>query len=589
MMKFEKLEAPTPAPTNLLPAGLSGMLPDFLAKETAASVIFRDTQGNLFLEDVPTDPSSASPYSALWPTIMAADIGGGTVEQDAPIALGPNIKAAEPKAAPVQLAKPIAPTTTASDAETEIGIIDAGITFWNRAFFDGQGNNRFVSLGALSLHKTGTRTPPLTHAQINAYARRSDRENRAELKQLFPASVYGEEASRPLSTPDGLAHGTSMAELVLSTAPDDTPLNGLEMPVSVLRDLTGGQMAAVMGVALRALINQVIDRRGAEGKDAPFRLIVLMAFAFTGGPLDGSAGILTELDVVLNDIKAKGYDVELVLPIGNHLQDQLHAQLGAEDEIGWRILPEDFSTNTVEIIHSGEPGSLLIAAPADEFIPLPDGPGLYRIVMGKSAIGAVWSRDIGNGRINTRVALAPTGKRIKSGPIAPFGMWRLQTLQNDTKMWILRDETGFEADPFMPARRSWFEDPLYRPKDSFGMPGLDDRPTKPSGHTPRIRRIGTGSVLASSTNPSVTVVTSLEADGSNAFYAGRLPANSRAPEGVSHDTAIPPGKAQERKPIGPFVGRAVLGNATADRFRAQGTSMAAALHTGERAAPKKTS
>jgi len=79
----------------------------------------------------------------------------------------------------------------------------------------------------------------------------------------------------------------------------------------------------------------------------------------------------------------------------------------------------------------------------------------------------------------------------------------------------------------------------------------------------------------------VTVVTAQEEDGRAAYYAGHLAPGAPAPQTLKLSVGLGPGVAKEIAPIGPFDGRAVLGNAGPQRFRALGTSMAAALLAGQ--------
>ncbi|WP_152612042.1 hypothetical protein [Ruegeria sp. ANG-S4] len=581
MLKFEQLKAPDPAPLNLLPAGLPCMIGGLAKPDTVSTVFYRTHAGALYIEDFDPHPSGADPFSDLWPAIDAAH---SDVDRTAPISLGPRGARSQSGGCALELVT-MAKTDPPDSDDVEIGIIDAGIAFWNPAFrVKGAGTScRFSSYGALKLSDKQFVGEALTSTEIEEFCARSDSANRLALVAKYPESVFGDTARWPLVRPQGLAHGTAMAEMVLSTAPETARLHGLELPVSVLRDLSGGQMTALMEIAVRALVEQVLKTRNQTGRsdNKQFKLVVLMAFGFTGGPLDGTAKGLNGLEGALTYYKEKGIDLELVLPIGNQLQDQLHARLAKGESVGWRVLPDDHSANTVEVIRGKDQPALKIAPPGGEFVKIPDTPGLFRIIVDDMAIGGVWTETLNGDRVRTRIALVPTAATRPRVPIAPFGKWRLACDGDAADLWILRDETGFEADPFQPQRPSWFEDHRYNVKDKFGMPALEDAPHRPGDPLSVVRRDGSASVLASSTNGQIRVVTAVLGDGQPAFYASMLPNGQTADDSMSLEDAAPSMATYDLQPIGPFLGRAVLGNGGKDRFRAAGTSLASARMAGK--------
>ena len=224
---------------------------------------------------------------------------------------------------------------------------------------------------------------------------------------------------------------------------------------------------------------------------------------------------------------------------------------------------------------------MTLAAPNGAPVPLPEEPGLYRLYLDDVAIGAVWSERIDRTRYRTRVSLVPTATRRIGAPVAPFGYWSIASEQDDVALWILRDDTGFEADPFQPKRPSWFDDVHYIERDAAGEPARTDDPIIPGAPQSVVRREGSASVLASSRHEAITVVTALEEDLRPAFYASLFPEGREADFALRLSDQNPDLVHSDANPIGPFLGRAVLGNATPDRFRGLGTSMAAALKAGE--------
>lgn len=578
MITFSAAPLPDPLPLNLLPDAL----PDVLGQGDTArapTVIYRDAKDNLVsrvLQNL-SGSESADSKDGVLPGLNRAvqDIG-----EEPFLLLGPRVPVAQGKPGPNEaLGWPDErdPRHTMSD-EIEIGIIDAGIAFWNLAFRK-SGNpaeTRFKTYGAISFDEReiigGT---ALDAVELNNLAKLGDAEIRRKLGKRFPSSVYGKTTPYPLYRADGLAHGTAMTDLVVAEAPKSAPLHGLELPDSVLRDLTGGQMTALMDVALRRIVDQAANARSSA---APFRMVVLMAFGFTGGPQDGSAEILRPLEETLAKLAARNIHIRLVLPIGNHRQDRLHAQLQAKDRVDWRVVPKDYSANTVEIIQEFGSEALHISAPDGDTASLPPFPGLARLKHNGTDVGAVWVHHINDTHIRTRVTLSPSAAARTSSARAPFGAWSFFSPSAKADLWILRDETGFETDPSKPSRASWFEDPDYRDTDPLGRPAMADSPDSV------IRRTGTASILATAKSPVVATAV--------VGHQGQAPYASLFMDGF-HKTAVecdlaargPSHVPVDQLPRSPGDGRAVLGNGGPQRFRITGTSLAAALHAGRLAHP----
>ena len=570
MITFERLSSlQGVVPLNLLPAALPDVLayPDNAA--TLPTLYRRNADRDLLLQPLPD----------LFGLIDKTD----AFDTDMGVFLGPRVPSGTERV-DTPLPFPVERFSPGRSRPTVVGIVDAGIAFWNPAFRHGRdrGKSRFVTMGALTAGGGGeVASTVLDAAAITSLLAQDDHLIRARLAQVFPDSVYGDKAQVPLFQPEGLAHGTAMADLILTNAGTRAELHGLELPVTALRDLTGGQMSAVMDAALSALVAQANATPAL--KDREFNMVVLMAFGFTGGPQDGSAEILGPIEATLAALKSKGISVTLVLPVGNQLQDRLHAVLEPWQRVGWRHLPDDHSANTVEIIQQSGAAPLHLAAPDGSGSTLPAETGLYRVTFRGAGIGAVWVSALKDGRLRSRVTLAPTTPSAISATPSPFGRWTLSSGESYAQLWILRDETGFDASRADTARASWFEDDAYRFTDDLGYPLRQD----PLQHPSVIRRSGAASVLATSASPHVVVVsaasgTTGQRTPATSFYASQKPAHVTSFASVDLAGQGRHPRPPEELPLGPFGGRAVLGNGGPKRFRAAGTSLAAALEAGRR-------
>lgn len=497
-----------------------------------------------------------------------------------PVFLGPRIPQGATDAVILPLPEPRDDGAERAPGPAEIGIVDAGIAFWNPAF-----GESFATFGTLT---PGTGTSLLSELpasridamRVQGHDRAGDRKNRAELASRFPESVYAPQPGRaPALGPDARAHGTAMSDLVHRTVPG-ARLHGLELPISVLRDATGGALRGLLDAALRAVVllaaRQRADRR-------PFRMVVLLAYGFPGGPQDGpEPEVLARLRGTLAAFAGLGIEVDVVLPMGNHLQDQAYARLPVADgdttglrRLDWRLLSDDHSANTVELVHGGGVPALTLRAPDGATATRTADMPFAILCRNGRPIGALLTTPLPDGRARTRITLAATAARDTIAARTPPGRWRLELAEGgDLRAWVLRDDSGFEDDRSAPYRRSWFEDPHYRARDERGLPGRDDTLHPESA----VRRAGSVSLLALSSDGAAHPVAAgwRMPDGTvtGAVYSGLYPpGHPRQPETVVIETP------------GPFAGHPALGNGSARPFRVSGTSVAAALHVGRLADP----
>lgn len=483
----------------------------------------------------------------------------------------------------------------------EIGILDAGIAFWNPAFWDTTGaQSRFATFSGLCMEpgkeiaRVELAPQDVTAMAQNGRAVGGDRKNRRMLAEALTSSVFAQDApGRELASPQGLSHGTAMADMILSTAPAEARLHGMELPRRALRDLNGATMRSILHQAVRELVQQAADHRARSGDHGRFRMVILVAFGFVGGPrraTDGLPDVLQNLQQTIADMGRSGIDLEIVLPMGNHRQHQLHAVVPQGQPLRWRLQPDDHSANTLEIFHKEPLTTLKVTAPnGREGFWQPDKGGVSILQAGGHRVGALWTQAIGAGdqtQWRTRLTLMPTAGRL--GQKAPFGLWHitLPDAKSPVEAWILRDETGFEYDPARPMRSSWFEDPHYRDRDAFGLPQMEDAGRNGD---PAVRRAGSASVLTLGSVPGVVTVGAAWRDPETGALHAKPYSGAPAEEGAPDVwTCLETSAAPDQRLVGPFGQCAVLGNGTDRRFRVAGTSLAAALVTGERSAAPDT-
>jgi len=450
-------------------------------------------------------------------------------------------------------------------------VIDHGIAFWNRAFRTA-GSCRFSEIQYLDFDKGDPYSPlpvgRLTQADLTTLCDTADLPNGEAaiiglLKKKFPRSFYG---SYPPPSVDGLWHGTAIADIAARDDDGRTALFGVELPDATLRDRGGDTLQNVLPAALQAALKMTSSL-------SHLPLIIVLPFAFTAGPHDGSHPIAKYIKTELGRVKLLR-DVSLVLPAGNHLQDQCtafappsgHGPGGSS--VTWHVPPDDFSPNTVEIIIEnvaldGNRPRIDIAAPNGSTVQADLLPNRVAWLKIDDDLVAVLARadDIGgNGRY--RISTTATGWLQGNRRPAPYGSWKISiaTTQPAT-LWVLRDDRDAGSDMATPNRRSYFTDPKYRERGDDGAYLREDRPAS------SLRRSGTASVLATAAGPET--VAALEKLGPNpaqvACYSGRDIAGT----GFTRSVLVDDG----------YEGRGLnaIGNGSDRVFRVSGTSAASAL------------
>ncbi len=454
--------------------------------------------------------------------------------------------------------------------ERVVVVIDNGIAFWNRRFRS-NGTSRFAEIRYLDFERSTPNVPlpvgRLTSADIAALCTLSDSplgqfEIMKALKTEFPGSFFG---SNPSPDPDGLWHGTAIADLA---APDDggkTALFAVELPDASVRDWGGTTLQTVLPLALQTAL-------AMTGALSHLPLIIVLPFAFTAGPHTGSHPIALSIAGALNTASAQR-SVALVLPAGNHLQDQCCAQLepnwpeAAAKTLTWHLPPDDFSPNTIEMIVEN-----VALGPIRPKITLtlPNGrqasaellPNkIATLKIGPHTIGQLIRAANLDGKARYRLVIEPTGWLKPNRRPAPFGDWSISIDTNQlATLWVLRDERDMVADMATPRRTSFFTDPEYFENDASGAYILTDPQTGP------LRRSGTASVLTTAVGP--TTVQAEERFGSEpthqAWYSGR------AQNGGNFDISILVDDGYKSR------GLIAIGNGTDREFRISGTSAAAA-------------
>lgn len=448
-----------------------------------------------------------------------------------------------------------------------IVIIDHGIAFWNRRFLTADGDPRFVELRFLDFDErsaTGICASVLTSPEIADLCRLADAPGgcadvERHLGERYKSSFYGHPAD-----PDDLRHGTAMADLAAGSddpGPHAPVLYGVEIPTGTLIDSGGDNLQALLPDALDTALSMTGAHRGHP-------VTIVMAFAYPAGPHDGSHPVAR----IVTDFMARtaSDQVSLVLPAGNHLQDACTASLPATGprkkapSVIWRLPPDDFSGNTVEIcVPSPDGAEITLTTPDGQTATASLPPATFApLHLHGSFVGGLHRLPDSDGKAKYRLTLAGTGWYPGGQRPAPYGDWRLAVRASATVgLWILRDDRSLPFDRSRPHRPSVFAGPDYAPTDALGAPVIADTGPGP------VRRSGTASVLSTGAGAWCVEATERWPGGPErtAWYSGRKADGTQFDQRILVDD----GRASGGTPA--------VGTGGPARYAVSGTSAAAAL------------
>jgi hypothetical protein len=427
------------------------------------------------------------------------------------------------------------------DGATEaLVLIDQGIAAWHPTL-------RAAFAGLLFLPPDGRPAPTdlLDKAALATLSAQADAGDMSGLIRVLaaraPHSLYARSPALPHALSGAIWHGTSVASAALPRA--GRVAYGIELPDAATRDWTGGMLQALLPAAIAAALAMTAHL-------AHLPLTILLPYAFTGSPLDGTHPVARAVSGLLAVAERP---VTLVVPAGNHRQDAC-AATAPDGRLTWHIPPDDASGNAMDLSAEVDPAALHLILPDGTAADLMVARGEVAILRYQGRCLAVAARPVTES-FRLRLAVMPAA----SG--APFGRWQIVAPGTALQATVLRDDRDGVMDGPHPRRQSWLVADGQSETGPDGAPLMDDA----SGAT--VTRRGTLSVLATIPGARIARATARAGAGQEvtAAYSGLHPDGVERGDPALVDDGWPD------------CGWLALAGTGPRRLRLSGTSLAAGL------------
>jgi hypothetical protein len=339
-----------------------------------------------------------------------------------------------------------------------------------------------------------------------------------------------------------MAHGTHVMDLAagfdMDTAPSRRPIIGVQLPVRVTADTSGGTFGPYALDALHYILKRA-DQIGVQ----PLPVVVNLSYGFMAGPHDGSSVFEQAVDEV---IATRAAPLEVVLPAGNNYLSRCHAhfELSPASELReplrWRIQPDDSTPSYLQLWLPHAAGAqqpkirVRIRTPYGDLSPwIDEGEVWSWKPAGQTLCKAVYYNSAVPGRNRNMVllAVAPTATLLAGRQVAPAGVWEINVRNAGPAAvldaWIQRDDRAYGYATG--GRQSYFDDPAYQRRDESGREVETDNASY-------VKRAGTLSSLATGRN-TVVVGGYLRKQATRTYFSG---APAYAPASYSASGPIVP-------------------------------------------------
>jgi hypothetical protein len=280
------------------------------------------------------------------------------------------------------------------------------------------------------------------------------------------------------------AHGTHVMHLAsgypLTSAPDDRPIIGVQLPVATTADTSGATFSKYVLEGLHYILARA-DTLTAN----PPPVVVNLSYGLIAGPHNGSSILEAAIDELIDKRQTDlNVPLRVVLPAGNSRLARCHAQFALDankkhETLRWRILPDDRTPSFMEVWLPDPGGNppvveVTVTTPTgDASPPIQQGEEYAWQDGGEVLCKVLYLTTAAPGRTRDMIfiAVAPTATLDSTRKLAPFGTWQVKVEtkgagQHTIDAWIQRDDTPFGYP--VRGRQSRFDDLNYVYRDDAG-------------------------------------------------------------------------------------------------------------------------
>jgi Subtilase family len=462
------------------------------------------------------------------------------------------------------------PAANESRARVVVAVIDDGIAFAHKRFFDESGHTRICAFWD----------------QDSAYwLSRQYIENRIAAHTfgglVDEDSLYAEEGLDDYSTDEHkrvgrrIAHGTHVLDLATAlpfgATSSDRPIIAVQLPRQVTSDPSGILLAPYIERALAFINDRMADFADEAGNEPP--LVVNISYGMTGGPQDGTHLVERLLHEFITLREANKGRTEVVIAAGNVRLERGHAlvAIGAQPvNVCWRVLPDDRTPSALEIwVPAGKKIQVRVKGPTDPNFGAwvtEDGQYPDPYVSAPCMIDYKSNATSGGRRV-VLVRLLPTAspEPLSGTPTAPAGDWTIELAGDSMSgfcadVYVQRDDTPVGYKRL--GRQSHLEESAYSQYDGVSGKTVewDHLQAAASGTV----RVGTLNAIATGTLPFVVGGYRRNDECSSPYSSLGSAPNSKCPSvaAVSDDSR-------------PMHGVLAAGTRTGSTVAMNGTSVAA--------------
>lgn len=368
-----------------------------------------------------------------------------------------------------------------------VAVIDDGIPFAHRAYLDASGRTRVSHCWLQSGRAETSASVPfgreMMNGDINALRKKYGDDERLMYRSSLAIDPRHDDIGTHMRR--HATHGSHVMGIAAGNAAmhdqypvgDDVQIIAVQLPNTISWDTSGFGKEMYMLSAIHYIFDRAreIATKYSDDPANPdeLPLIINFSYGWSASRHDGGSEMELAIQELLAERRAIQPKTEIVLPTGNDFENEMHAQISAEDmtdgdyAFHWKLLPDDRTSSYLEIwfpegmyvngytvtveppAGSGLTGGT-IALSADTSLAKGGDPRRFnKLEIDGKIIGQLSADKHRGQRWRVMLAMIPTINTRNQDRRAPSGKWTITVNRNDGKVmrkgdriniWVQRDD-----------------------------------------------------------------------------------------------------------------------------------------------------